>query len=117
MGSLDALKAQLPGHDLITLTVAAASGDMVDHLATLPFVHQVLPEDDHLRVFVDNGAQNLPSLIDAVEALGGKVRAVSLHEQSLEDVFIHYTGKSIRAEEAKKVSMLIGAGIPQQLGR
>jgi ABC-2 type transport system ATP-binding protein len=102
---------------LITLTVAAAAGDLAAHLATLPFVHQVMPEDDHLRVFVDHGAQNLPLLIDALHALGGKVRAVSLHEQSLEDVFIPYTGKSIRQEEAKKVSMLIGAGIPQKLGR
>jgi ABC-2 type transport system ATP-binding protein len=117
LGSPEGLKSQLPGNDLITLTVETATGDLADHLATLPFVHQVVPEDGELRVFVDHGAQNLPLLIDAVHTLGRKVRAVALHEQSLEDVFIHYTGKSIREEEARKVSLLIGAGMPQQVGR
>ncbi|MDP3297363.1 MAG: hypothetical protein Q8N09_07215 [Thermodesulfovibrionia bacterium] len=62
-------------------------------------------------------AQNLPSLIDSVKEAGGIVSSVSIHQQSLEDVFIHYTGKSIREEEAKKVSFFVGAGVPQKLGR
>jgi len=36
---------------------------------------------------------------------------------SLEDVFIHHTGRSIREEETHKVSMLLGAGVPQKWGR
>jgi ABC-2 type transport system ATP-binding protein len=43
--------------------------------------------------------------------------SATVHEQSLEDVFIHFTGKSIREEEAKKVSLFVGAGIPQKWGR
>jgi ABC-2 type transport system ATP-binding protein len=46
-----------------------------------------------------------------------KVLSATVHEQSLEDVFIHYTGKTIKEEEAKKVSLLLGAGIPQRWGR
>jgi ABC-2 type transport system ATP-binding protein len=42
---------------------------------------------------------------------------MSVIEPSLEDVFIHYTGKSIREEEAKKVSLFIGAGVPRKWGR
>ena len=38
-------------------------------------------------------------------------------EASLEDVFIHHTGKSIREEEVKKISFLVGAGVPQSFGR
>jgi len=66
---------------------------------------------------VDSGANNLPGLIDEARSSGAKVLSVSIHEQSLEDVFIHFTGKSIREEEARKVSFLVGAGIPRKWGR
>ena len=88
-----------------------------ERVQNLPFVHKINLNEHSLRAYVDNGAQNLPALIEAVKSLGVKILSASVHEQSLEDVFIHYTGKSIREEEAKKVSMLIGAGIPQKLGR
>lgn len=102
-----------------TLTFADTSRlETVQNVITAtPFVHKVKIDRDTLRVYVDNGAQNLPSLIEAVKEAGGKVNSVSIHQQSLEDVFIHYTGRSIREEEAKKVSFFIGAGVPQKLGR
>jgi len=94
---------------------------MPDHLAQsvqrLAFVHKIDAAEDMLRIYVDEGAQHLPDLIDAARKQGAEIRSVSVHEQSLEDMFIHFTGKSIREEEAKKVSMLIGAGIPQKFGR
>jgi ABC-2 type transport system ATP-binding protein len=55
--------------------------------------------------------------MDEMKLLDAKVLSATVHEQSLEDVFIHFTGKSIREEEAKKVSFLLGAGVPQRWGR
>ena len=83
----------------------------------LEFVHSVKAEDNELRIYVENGAKNLPMLIDAVRTAGSTVLSASLHEQSLEDVFIHYTGKSIRQEEVRKFNFLAGAGIPKGFGR
>ena len=80
-------------------------------------MHKILVEDNAMRVYVDSGARNLPMLIDEVRSSGGTVLSATVHEQSLEDVFIHYTGKTIREEEAKKVSFFVGPGIPQKLGR
>lgn len=117
MGSPTELKADLPGNDVIALTVGGASREAVGAIERLPFVHKVKAEHDSLRVFVDNGARNLPELIDEVRKAGGVIHSATLHEQSLEDVFIHYTGKSIRDEEARKINFLVGAGIPQKLGR
>ena len=76
-----------------------------------------LVEDNDIRVYVDSGARNLPMLIDEMRSSGGTVLSATVHEQSLEDVFIHYTGKTIREEEARKVSFFVGPGIPQKLGR
>lgn len=117
MGSQAELKSQIPGNDIITLKTDSLSEGTIEKLSGLPFVHKVTPEDDLLRFNVDSGATNLPALMDEVRKLGGKVLSATIHEQSLEDVFIHFTGKSIREEEAKKVSFFVGAGIPQKLGR
>jgi len=115
LGSPDELKAQIPGKDIISLTLGKPNDDIAAAVGRLPFVHKFSVEDNLLRVYVDNGAMNLPALIDEVRAAGGIIASATIHEQSLEDVFIHYTGKSIREEESRKVSFFVGAGIPQKL--
>jgi ABC-2 type transport system ATP-binding protein len=117
IGSPDELKAQLPGNDIISLSFENIPEDLADRIKALAFVHNVSREDGSLRVYVDNGALNLPLLIDEVKSFGVKIISATIHEQSLEDVFIHHTGKSIREEEGKKVNLFIGAGIPQKWGR
>ena len=117
MGSPAELKAGIPGNDIVTLKIGGLTDEIIRAIEKLPFVHKVNRQDDSLAAYADNGAENLPGLIDAVRASGGTILAASVHEQSLEDVFIHYTGKSIREEEARKVSFLVGAGLPQRLGR
>jgi ABC-2 type transport system ATP-binding protein len=117
IGTPSELKARIPGNDIISVTVERPSEELNAAIERLPFVYKVKTEDGSVRVSVDNGARNLPALIDEVREAGGKVLSATVHEQSLEDVFIHYTGKSIREEEAKKVSFFVGAGIPQKLGR
>jgi ABC-2 type transport system ATP-binding protein len=118
LGSPEELKAQIPGNDIVLLTVEDSSENLVDRIKNLPFVHRVNTEEDStIRVYVDSGAQDFPLLVDEIRSLGGKVVSATVHEQSLEDVFIHHTGKSIREQESKKVSLLVGAGIPPKWGR
>jgi len=117
IGSPDELKSQIPGNDIISLTFENLSEDIVKRINELVFVHKVAIENNSIRVYVDSGASNLPLLIDEIKTFGAKILSATVHEQSLEDVFIHYTGKSIRQEDVKKVSFLIGAGIPQRWGR
>lgn len=117
MGSPEELKAQIPGNDIVSLSLGSLSEDIIEKARALPFVHKIIVEDDYIRISVDNGARNLPMLIDEVRSAGGTVLSATVHEQSLEDVFIHYTGKTIREEEAKRVSFFVGPGIPQKLGR
>jgi ABC-2 type transport system ATP-binding protein len=117
LGSPDELKAAIPGSDVVTLSLDRIPPGLPDSIGALPFVRKVAAEEDSLRIFVDSGGKSLPPLIDAVRLHDGTVLSATVHEQSLEDVFIHHTGKSIRDEDAKKVSFLIGAGIPARLGR
>ena len=116
IGSPEELKARIPGSDIVSLKVPQLSDDTTERIGKIPCVHSVSVEENTLRAYVDNGAEALPLLIETIKAGGLRVVSATLHEQSLEDVFIHFTGKSIR-EETKKVNFLIGAGIPQKWGR
>lgn len=117
MGSPAELKAQIPGNDIVSITIANMSGSITDTVEKLPFVHKLIAEDNQLRIYVDNGAKNLSALVEGIRMTGGEILSTTIHEQSLEDVFIHHTGKTIREEEVKKVSLLVGAGVPQKWGR
>ena len=117
IGSPEELKSQIPGNDIISLVLDIASANTIGRIKNLTFVHKVNIKNNTIRVYVDSGAQNLPVLMDEMKLMDVKVLSATVHEQSLEDVFIHFTGKSIREEEAKKVSFLLGAGVPQRWGR
>lgn len=114
LGSPAQLKREIPGSDIVSISVEALSDGLAGIVRALPFVRNLHAEDETLRIYVDNGATSLPALMDAIRSSGGRILSASIHEQSLEDVFIHFTGKSIREGEAKKVSLFIGAGVRQR---
>ncbi|MEK6713221.1 MAG: ATP-binding cassette domain-containing protein [Nitrospirota bacterium] len=116
--TLEGLKRQLPDKDIVEITVAGINATkVIDEVKTLTFVHSAIYAEGTLRISADNGAQAIPLLVGRIEDTGGRVISVLLKQQTLEDAFIHYTGRPIREEEAKKVSFLIGAGVPQKWGR
>lgn len=114
LGSPSQLKREIPGSDIVSIALESMSDGLVDCVKALPFVRNLHVEDETLRIYVDSGASSLPALMDAIRSSRGRILSASIHEQSLEDVFIHFTGKSIRDGEAKKVSLLIGAGVRQR---
>lgn len=117
IGSPNELRSQMPGNDIIFISVNEIPDSLIKTIEALPSVFKVNTDENNIRIYVDSGAHNLPQLIEEIKSAGIKVLSASVHEQSLEDVFIHYTGKTIRDEEGKKVSYLLGAGIPRKWGR
>ena len=69
---------------------------------------------NRLQLSSNDGAHAIPKILGAIDAAGDHVTSVTLQKLSLEDVFIHFTGRTLRDEPAKKVSMFVGAGMPQQ---
>lgn len=114
IGNPAQLKREIPGSDIVSISVGELPDALISRVKTLAFVRNLHVEDKTLRVSVDNGATSLPVLMDVIRSSGGVVLSASIHEQSLEDVFIHVTGKSIREGDAKKVSLFIGAGVRQR---
>jgi ABC-2 type transport system ATP-binding protein len=116
-GTPDELKAGLPGNDIVVLDIGGGADRIREAAEKEPYVHKANVEGGELRLYVDDGGRDAPLLMQLAAGLGVKVGSVAIQKQSLEDVFIHHTGRSIREEESRKVSMFLGAGIPQKLGR
>jgi ABC-2 type transport system ATP-binding protein len=48
---------------------------------------------------VENGGRALPGIISALEAAGIDVESVSLSRPSLDDVYLHFTGRDFGSED------------------
>ena len=118
LDTVEGLKKQIPQKDMVELTVSGADLEAVSNWAsTVEGITSVTVKDERLLVGADNGANAIPALVEGVKKMGGNLTRVLLKQQTLEDVFIHFTGRPIREEEAKKVSYLLGAGVPTKWGR
>jgi ABC-2 type transport system ATP-binding protein len=93
------LKTALKG-DVITV-VSTQSEKLAARLNELRLAHHVDSSKDSLRLTVPNAEKLVPKLIKIATDIGVEVSSVSIHRPTLNDVFLHYTGRDIRAEEAE----------------
>ena len=95
-GTPDELKRQV-GADTVEL-VTADNPAAAARLEAAGF--RVRCGEEHLVVFAEDGEAEVPRLI---ESAGVRVRTVHVHRPTLDDVFLHYTGRQIRDERAEHV--------------
>jgi len=118
LDTVPGLKKAIPQKDVVELTVTGVDLEKaVEKAKSLPDVTSAAYKEESVLVSSDHGAEIIPEVVEALRGMGARVTRVMLKEQTLEDVFIHYTGRPIREEEAKKVSFLLGAGVPTKWGR
>jgi ABC-2 type transport system ATP-binding protein len=111
------LKRMVKGADRVELEIEGDGASVATLLKQEPYLREVeYNGNGKLTVGADNGPHVVPKIIDRVESAGASVTSISVHRLSLEDVFIRFTGRSLRDEPAKKVSFLVGAGMPQSRG-
>jgi ABC-2 type transport system ATP-binding protein len=109
------LKRMVNGADRVEIEVDREAPRIAEALRAESYAQEVIEESGgRLTIATDDGAHIIPRLIEHVEALGAHVTSLGVHRLSLEDVFIRFTGRTLRDEAAKKVSFLVGAGMPQQ---
>jgi ABC-2 type transport system ATP-binding protein len=93
MGSPEKLK-KIIGGDIVVLEV---KNPKIDEIKKLKFVKKVETKDGLLYLTVTNANRHLPEILKTV----GKVESVEVRSPTLDDVFIHYTGREIREEPAE----------------
>jgi ABC-2 type transport system ATP-binding protein len=100
--SPEALKASLPGGHVLDLD-ARTESPLAPALESLPGVARVETPPDatddgyqRLRLFVAPGDGLLDRVLHVVRDARGELRHISLQPPSLEDVYVHLTGKELR---------------------
>ncbi len=101
LGTPQELKARIPGSDTVDLSLGSPPSDArLAELGALAGVRDVARTADGVRVRADGGATLLPRLIEILRVDGLQVTAAALQRISLEDVFIHFTGRTLREESS-----------------
>jgi ABC-2 type transport system ATP-binding protein len=91
------LKASIPGGYLLRLRFDRAPEELLAALRTLPGVTEVRSAD-HIAadVYADRGGPLISGIVTAAQAAGAELHDVHIAEPSLETLFLHHTGRSLR---------------------
>jgi ABC-2 type transport system ATP-binding protein len=94
------------GQDLIYLETSN-NPSAITSLTGLSFVKNMVQKSKGILVMInDDGTKVLPVIMDRLRDADITISTVNLKKPSMDDVFIHYTGKEIRDEPVGKASIL-----------
>jgi ABC-2 type transport system ATP-binding protein len=83
------------GNDIITVFTTDNSR-FLSYLGNTPWIKQIDQHEDNLTIGVERGEEKIPVLIEIAQKNGIQVKSISVHKPTLDDAFLHYTGRSIR---------------------
>jgi ABC-2 type transport system ATP-binding protein len=103
-----ALKASVPGSNVIEAQFENAPGDWEQRLHNLDDVTSVQHEGAGMfRVLTGNGSRTTTELVEMAVQAGVPVKSLSVQNTTLDDVFVHYTGRQLRDELQKAYAFVM----------
>ena len=96
MGTPAELKNSIPGGYLLRLRFTKATPELAAKLKVLPGVSEVKLQGESADVYADRGGPLVPAVVAAAAAEGVDLCDVHISEPSLENLFLHHTGRSLR---------------------
>ena len=108
-----ALKASVPGSNVIEAQFDNAPENWEERLQKLDDVTSVQHEGAGMyRVLTGNGSRTTTQLVEMAVQSGVQVKSLSVQNTTLDDVFVHYTGRQLRDELQKSYAFVM----PQRPG-
>lgn len=99
-GTPEGLKAELRGDSVeIELTDAATQSAVEAALRPVEGMREILLTGRSLHARTDHGASAVPPMLFALESAGMRAASVHIARPSLDDVYLRYTGRTIREAE------------------
>jgi ABC-2 type transport system ATP-binding protein len=97
------LKASIPGKNVLDVAFSSTPPGWIDRLQRLPYVESVAAEDGVFHISSSNGPGTTLALMETAAGDGVTVNSLSVQSTTLDDVFVHYTGRALRdaLQEAK----------------
>jgi ABC-2 type transport system ATP-binding protein len=88
------------GGDVVSLEFGDGLEPFLAKVRGLEWIKQVHTHDGVMQLTMDRGEHRIPGLIALAQGAGASVTCVHLRKPSLEDVFLHFTGRTIREVDA-----------------
>ena len=108
-----ALKASVPGSNVIEVQFDKVPSGWEERLHGLTGVTSVQHEAASMyRILTGNGSRTTTELVEMAVQAGLEVRSLSVQNTTLDDVFVHYTGRQLRDELVKAYGFVM----PQRPG-
>lgn len=101
----NAMKESLGG-DIMTVSIEQKDVDITSLIKTADRVKEVKKQDSTYRVKVENGEETAPQILNLLIENGYKITKLSLTKPTLDEVYLEYTGRSMREEEASSASVV-----------
>ena len=92
------LKASIPGANILEVSFSPVPEGWLETLKSLPDVAHVASVDHVFRVSSHNGPRTTVALVEAARAAQITLVSLSVQSTTLDDVFMHYTGRQLRDE-------------------
>jgi len=110
-GTPDELK-QAIGGDVVTLSPrVTGEGERQESMKRIqsalsgkPFVLGMQATDGELAVYVNRGESAVPGIMRLLSGEGIDIETISMSRPTLDDVFLKYTGRTIRAQEGTRTT-------------
>jgi len=97
-----ALKASVPGSNVIEVQFEGSPANWDARLRALEDVTSVQDESAGMfRILTSNGSKTTTELVEAAVSAGAGIKSLSVQNTTLDDVFVHYTGRQLRDELVK----------------
>lgn len=97
LGTPEQLKASIPGGYLLRLRFGNQTEDLLQRLRSLAGVREVRAADSTgTDVYADRGGSLIPEIASLAASSGAELSDVHISEPSLENLFLHHTGRSLR---------------------
>jgi len=92
------LKASVEGTTTLEASFSTVPDAWADRLGALPGVEKVTGDDHIFRIATSTGPETTMALMQLAAAAGTTVHTLTAQSTTLDDVFVHYTGRQLRDE-------------------
>jgi len=104
LGTPIELKQNVPGANVVEVHFDRETEQWKSRLEGLEGVTSVQAESaGFYRVLTSSGSRTTMQLVELAASLGENITSLSVQNTSLDDVFVHYTGRQLRDEQIKAV--------------
>jgi len=103
-----ALKASVPGTNVVEMQFTRDYPEWLDRLKNLAGVTKVEAHGEGMyRLLTSNGSLTTTQLVEMAVSKGDAIKALSVQTTTLDDVFVHYTGRQLRDEQVKALGFVM----------